>query len=820
MGSSMNQIQLTSVGLLIFAGFIAAFLSAYGWRCRPAPGSKAFTVLMAAVVEWSFLYALEIASVPLGDKVLWAKLEYFGIVTIPLVWVLFAIDFTETRTSIKYDGLHIFIVPQIITLILVLSNEYHHLIWTKTALDSSGKFLIVTGGFWYWINLAYSYLLIVIGTVLIIRRYYRAKYIYREQMVALVIGVSAPWVANALYIFDLTPIMYLDLTPFAFTVTGAAFAWGFYHSHLLDIVPVARDTVIERMDDLIIVTDNKGRVVEINPAALRLLGITPRVAVGERMQEVFKGWPELVECLLALEPIVGGDEEHAGPKENSVPLIPFAKEDKRLYFDLRMQNVQDRSGRYRGHLVVLRDITARVEVEDKLRKAHDGLEGLVAERTADLHKERDLLNHIMETSPVGIIRMDRDGRITFVNGQAATVLGLPKEKIVGCGYNARDWKISSLDGGPFPSDALPFPVVMRTGKSLFDCRHAIEQPSGKRILLSINASPLLDDAGKVQGVVATIEDITKRVEDEKSLKESEVNYRSVFEGAKDGLLVIDPADGAILDLNQRTCDIVGYNKDDIKGFALKKLFPAEPPYSFEEAYKMVQRAFKEGTVVFEWKMRRKDGTTVFVEVGLTRTAIGSKDRILAVVRDISDRKIAEKEKHVLLMAKARAEVMGFLVSALPVFASGIPPEARAVLVKNFGERFERIVKDRFLEDLKTLHLDSGVVMVEGPEVGMLFDVYLEWLAALFSSFGTQAKARPGPDHGHLELLACPWVEAAKGNPVFCLICRTMVMRSFTWTGLEGNAEQKASIAGGAQTCWFDFFLQPQGKDRLPEKADG
>jgi len=234
---------------------------------------------------------------------------------------------------------------------------------------------------------------------------------------------------------------------------------------------------------------------------------------------------------------------------------------------------------------------------------------------------------------------------------------------------------------------------------------------------------------------------------------------------------------------------------------------------------MIQRAFKEGTMVFEWRMNRKDGAFVWVEIGLTRTAIGSKDRVLAVVRDISDRKTAEKEKHVLLMAKARAEVMGFLVSALPVFAAGIPPEARDVLVKSFGERFERIVKDRFFEELKDLHVSTDIQMVEGPEVGMLFDVYLEWLAALFSSFGTQARARPGKNHGYLELLACPWVEAAKGNPVFCLICRTMVMRSFTWTALEGTAEQTTSIAGGSPTCWFDFFLQPSEKDKRPGKAD-
>ena len=191
-------------------------------------------------------------------------------------------------------------------------------------------------------------------------------------------------------------------------------------------------------------------------------------------------------------------------------------------------------------------------------------------------------------------------------------------------------------------------------------------------------------------------------------------------------------------------------------------------------------------------------------------------RLLAVVRDISDRKKAEKEKNELLVAKARAEVMGFLMSALPVFASSVPTEVRAVLVKSFGERFEQTLRSRFLEELEDINAREVLNSRDPKDIALLFDIYLEWLVALFSSFGTQAKGQPGKDHGHIELLACPWIEAAKGNPIFCLICRTMVIRSFMWTEIDGSASQTSSIAGGSPSCWFDFYIHSLEPDKGPD----
>jgi len=115
----------------------------------------------------------------------------------------------------------------------------------------------------------------------------------------------------------------------------------------------------------------------------------------------------------------------------------------------------------------------------------------------------------METSPVGITLVNRAGQITFANATAEKILGLTKSEITQLTYNDPAWQITDYDGRPMPDEALPFRRVLATGQPVYDVRHAIIWPSGRRMLLLINAAPLFSPSCKVDGLVATIEDVTE-----------------------------------------------------------------------------------------------------------------------------------------------------------------------------------------------------------------------------------------------------------------------------------------------------------------------
>jgi PAS domain S-box-containing protein len=178
----------------------------------------------------------------------------------------------------------------------------------------------------------------------------------------------------------------------------------------------------------------------------------------------------------------------------------------------------------------------------------------------ELQRERDLLARIMETSPVGVIVLNRDGRITRANLRAEKVLGLSREQITQRTHNAPDWRITDCEGNPFPERGLPFRRVMDTGAPVFDVLHAVEWPDGRRVLLSVNAAPILNENGEVESVVATVEDITERTQSEAEL----VRLQLAIEQAAE-VIIITGADGAIQYVNPAFERVTGYTREEALG---------------------------------------------------------------------------------------------------------------------------------------------------------------------------------------------------------------------------------------------------------------
>lgn len=144
-------------------------------------------------------------------------------------------------------------------------------------------------------------------------------------------------------------------------------------------------------------------------------------------------------------------------------------------------------------------------------------------------REHDLLERITKTSPVGITVIDRHGQISFANAHAEKILGLTVSEITRRTYNTPEWKITDYEGNPFPEDQLPFIQVKTRLEAVYDVCHAIEWPNGERVYLSINASPLLDDAGQFAGMVAVIDNITQQKEAEDALRESRQMLRLIMD---------------------------------------------------------------------------------------------------------------------------------------------------------------------------------------------------------------------------------------------------------------------------------------------------
>ncbi len=139
----------------------------------------------------------------------------------------------------------------------------------------------------------------------------------------------------------------------------------------------------------------------------------------------------------------------------------------------------------------------------------------------NLRRDRDLISRIMETSPVGIVVADQTGKITFANHRAEEVIGLPKDAVARGACSVLDWRTTDPEGHPLPGQKQPLKKVLESGLPVQDVHHAIDRSDGHRTLLSTNATPLFDAAGKIDGMVITVEDITERLMLEAQLRQSQ-----------------------------------------------------------------------------------------------------------------------------------------------------------------------------------------------------------------------------------------------------------------------------------------------------------
>lgn len=324
---------------LILAAVLSAVVAGYVWPRRRVQGATALALIAAVIAVWAMGYALEIASVTLPAKILWGKVQYIGIAFAPYCWLLFGVAYTSQGQTRPWRGLRWLAVLPTITTLLAFTTEWHGLIWSEMVVIQTADLAVlgVSYGPWFWFHFATSYLFLLGGTAVIVRGLWHMQGLYRAQVVALLVAILSPWVSNILFFAGVSPVPGLDLTPFAFTVTVVALAWGIFGYRLVDIAPIARDLVLEAMRDGVIVVNEQGRVADINPAAARLIGLPVSQALGKPVAQLLAPWPHVLAHLQT--GIEVQDELAIGAGE------------VQLRYGVRVAPLYDRQQRPIGHIV-------------------------------------------------------------------------------------------------------------------------------------------------------------------------------------------------------------------------------------------------------------------------------------------------------------------------------------------------------------------------------------------------------------------------------------------------------------------------------------
>ncbi len=344
------------LALLVTAivSLIVAFLIR---RKSDIPGVRTLCALMVAVAGWSLVAGLEAAVPGFRLKLLFSTLEYVGSGSAAALLLQFAVqhagkgEWLAGRTRVL-----LWLLPAV-NVGLVATNAVHGLVWSGFSHVPDSTLLIYEHGVGFYGILAGIYLYITVATFFLLRTALRPSALPRRQAIAILAGIPIPWAASLIYAAVPGAFNGLNITPLAFFFVGCMLAVSITRWRVFDLTPIARDVLVEQMEDAFVVIDAAGNIVDRNRAATEQFGIGAR-QVGRKAECVLPFW---------------GDLQTADGHVGSCCTRLEAATGAARHVLARLTPVDNRDGTHLGSLVMLHDITLRHQTEQALRETNEAL---------------------------------------------------------------------------------------------------------------------------------------------------------------------------------------------------------------------------------------------------------------------------------------------------------------------------------------------------------------------------------------------------------------------------------------------------------------
>jgi PAS domain-containing protein len=301
--------------------------------------------MLGAAAVWAACDAVEVHLGTVDAHRFISQIQYFGVVSAAPFFLEAALALGRLDAWLERPLVRVAIwaVP-LVTLVMAWTSAWHSWLWTRIVLPEEGElFARFDYGWWFWILMAQHYVLLLTGTWVLLSARRRVSSPYRTPMLGVVVAVGVTWVGNAVYVFKLGPYPGLNWLTLSLGLSGALLAWLVVREGLLDLVPRAREALLETMTDAVLILDVEDRIIFRNQPALDLLRLAPDATdlpESVRLPDLRRAsTPWLGEAALV--------DDGAG----------------RRWLDLRVDRVPDRWGDAAGRIVIARDITSRKALE-------------------------------------------------------------------------------------------------------------------------------------------------------------------------------------------------------------------------------------------------------------------------------------------------------------------------------------------------------------------------------------------------------------------------------------------------------------------------
>ena len=388
--------------VLALSGLICCIVSIYLYQFKRSPGTRYLALMEAANAVWSVCYCLEYSAIDLPVRLFWSKLSYFGIIFTTLYFYFFSLRFVFREKPVSPKLQTTLFALSFLPIIGVLTNDYHHLHWVSASIDPENNTTIYNYGPFFFMTFLYTYVFMILGITNLLKLFHGGSKKIHTSVWMIVLASLIPITGNFLYVFKVNPVPGFDWTPVCFLISGIILAYINIRYNTFDLVPFAREKLIEIWEDGMLVADQQLRIVDFNQALLKMTGKTKKELSGKDLLSVFPEKKTLLEAIISSNTLEQGE-------------INSILNQEKKYVEIRSTPLTDKNNVSYGNLLIFRDITTRKKNEAAIIQANDHLKKEITEKEkliGDLnafahtvaHDLRDSIGNIVSLSD--LIQLD------------------------------------------------------------------------------------------------------------------------------------------------------------------------------------------------------------------------------------------------------------------------------------------------------------------------------------------------------------------------------------------------------------------------------
>ena len=383
---------------LILTSLVLVLLGVMAWNRRSTGKASIFlAICMWASAIYSFGYGMELSSSTQAAIFFWVRFEHWGIQLIAPTWLLFAMSVSGFEKKIKPPLLAALAVIPLY--LFITSQTLGTLNWghINPRIDFSSGYPMFNydRNVWNYIAVGYFSLCLGVSTVLFASSMFRSVALFRRNALVYLLGSLPPLFGLFFQNLDLLQNN-IDYTPFLLSISGLIFVYGFSRLRLLDIIPLARDSIFENMSTGVMILDREDRVVDYNPAMLLVVSRLNKKEIGRTIYDVFPDDPSLLQ-------LVRG--EVTGRIE-----LKFGDGIDTAYYRVNLSRMEDKKGQLIGKIINFYEYTMEKDLLDELvsQAAHDGLTGIYNRQYFMKLADQEIQRHNRYGGDLSLIMFDLD----------------------------------------------------------------------------------------------------------------------------------------------------------------------------------------------------------------------------------------------------------------------------------------------------------------------------------------------------------------------------------------------------------------------------